>query len=140
VTPSARRQALFAGLIFDEEGKPAETAYVGDEPHYVILDAGFRRHVASEYIDRQVLHWLQQQILANREMVTEGMLAMLGKNDLFTKAMIDASIQHMDQVIEQGIPDDARTWLGMFGFRVTVNIHGDVVRIDVPAQEAPDEL
>jgi hypothetical protein len=140
VTPSARRQALFAGLIFDEEGKPAETAYVGDEPHYVILDAGFRRHVASEYIDRQVLHWLQQQILANREMVTEGMLAMLGKNDLFTKAMIDASIQHMDQVIEQGIPDDARTWLGMFGFRVAVNIHGDVVRIDVPAQEAPDEL
>jgi predicted RNA polymerase sigma factor len=73
-------------------------------------------------------------------MVTEGMLAMLGKNDLFTKAMIDASIQHMDQVIEQGIPDDARTWLGMFGFRVAVNIHGDVVRIDVPAQEAPDEL
>ncbi len=140
MTPSARRQALFAGLTFDEEGKPVETAYVGDEPHYVILDAGFRRHVASEYIDRRVLHWLQQQILANREMVTEGMLAMLGKNDLFTKAMIDASIQHMDQVIEQGIPDDARTWLGMFGFRVTVNIHGDVVRIDVPAQEAPDEL
>jgi len=140
VTASVRRQPLFAGLVFYEEGKPVETAYVGDEPHYVILDAGFRRHVASEYIDRQVLHWLQQQILANREMVTEGMLAMLGKNDLFTKAMIDASIQHMDQVIEQGIPDDARTWLGMFGFRVTINIHGDVVRIDVPAQEAPDGL
>ena len=139
MTPATRRQALFGGLIFDEEGKLAETTYVGDEPNYVILDAGFRRHVPSEYVDRQVLGWLQEQITANKQLVTEGMLAMLGKEDLFTKAMIDASIQHMDQLIEQGIPEDARTWLGMFGFRIVVNIHGDVVRIDMPAQEAPDE-
>lgn len=113
--------------------------YVGDKPNYVILDDGFRRHVDSEYVDRQVLRWLQEQIFANRELVTEGMLSMLGKDDLFTKAMIDASIQHMDQLIEQGLPEDARTWLGMFGFRIIVDIHGDVVRIDLPAQDAPDE-
>ena len=139
MTLAARRQALFAGLVFDEEGKPVETAYVGDEPHYVILDAGFRRHVPSAEVDRQVLGWLQEQIMANQPMITQGMLAMLGKDDLFTKAMIDASIQHMDRLIEQGIPDDARAWLGMFGFRVVVNIHGDLVRIDVPGQAAPDE-
>lgn len=137
---SDRRQALFAGLVLNEETEPAEVAYVGDEPNYVILDAGFRRHVASEIIDRQVLQWLQEQIFANRELVTEGMLAMLGKDDLFTKAMIDASIQNIDQLIEQGLPDDARTWLGMFGFRIIVDIHGEVVRIDLPAQEAPDEI
>lgn len=137
---SGRRQVLFVGLVFTEENEPAEVAYVGDEPNYVILDAGFRRHVASEIIDRQVLRWLQEQIFANRELVTEGMLAMLGKDDLFTKAMIDASIQNIDQLIEQGLPDDARTWLGMFGFRIIVDIHGDVVRIDLPAQEAPDEI
>jgi hypothetical protein len=68
------------------------------------------------------------------------MLTMLGKDDLFTKAMIDASIQNMDQLIEQGLPEDARTWLGMFGFRITLDIHGNVVSIDLPAQEAPDEF
>ena len=139
MTPSARRQALFAGLVYDEEGKPVEATHVGDEPSYVILDADFRRHVPSEYVDRQVLGWLQEQITANKQLVTEGMLAMLGKDDLFTKAMIDSSIQHMDQLIEQGIPPDARTWLGMFGFRIVVDIHGDVVRIDMPSQEAPGE-
>ncbi len=140
VPSSGRRQALFAGLVFNEEEEPAEVVYVGDKPNYVILDDGFRRHVDSEYVDRQVLRWLQEQIFANRELVTEGMLSMLGKDDLFTKAMIDASIQQMDQLIEQGLPDDARTWLGMFGFRIIVDFHGDVVRIDLPAQDEPDEF
>jgi hypothetical protein len=72
-------------------------------------------------------------------MVTEGLMAMLGKDDLFTKAMIDASIENMDQVIEQGLPDDVRTWLGMFGFRIVVDIHGDVMRVELPSQEAPED-
>ena len=137
---SSRRQALFAGLVLNEQDEPAEVVYVGNEPHYVILDSGFRRHVASEHIDRQVLHWLKEQFFANRELITEGILDMLGKDDLFTKAMIDASLQNMDQLIEQGLPDDARTWLGMFGFRIIVDIHGDVIRTDLPAQDAPDEF
>lgn len=48
------RNALFAGLIFDEFDHPLETAYVGDEPCYVVDEAGFRRHLASEPVDRQV--------------------------------------------------------------------------------------
>lgn len=136
---SGRRRALFAGLVFNEEDQPTEVVYVGDEPHYVILDAGFRRHVESEHVDRQVLHWLQEQFFANQELITEGIMEMMGKDDLFTKAMIDASMQNMDQVIEHGIPEDARTWLGMFGFRIIVDIHGDVVRTELPEQEAPDE-
>ncbi len=137
---SGLRQALFAGLVFNEENEPAEAVYVGDEPNYVIPDAGFRRHVESEYVDRQVLRWLQEQISANRELVTEGMMTMLGKDDLFTKAMIDASIENIDLLIERGLPDDARTWLGMFGFRIIVDIHGDVVHTDLPTQETPDEI
>jgi hypothetical protein len=137
---SGRRQALFAGLVFNEEDDPAEVVYVSDEPHYVILDAGFRRHVGSEHVDRQVLQWLQGQFFANQELITEGIMEMMGKDDLFTKAMIDASIQNMDQVIEHGLPEDTRTWLGLFGFRIVVDIHGDVVRTELPAQEAPDEF
>ena len=133
------RHALFAGLIFNEQDEPAEVVYIGAVPYYVILDDGFRRHVEAETVDRQVIQWLRQQILSNRELVTQGMLSMLGKDDLFTKAMIDASIQNMDRhvdvLFEQGLPEDTLTWLGMLGFKVVVNVHGEVVRLDAPGQE-----
>jgi hypothetical protein len=133
------RHALFAGLVFNEQDEPAEIVYVGAVPHYVILDDGFRRHVEAETVDRQIIELLRQQILSNRELVTQEMLAMLGKDDLFTKAMIDASVQnidkHVDVLFEQGLPEETRTWLGMLGFKVVVNVHGEVVRLDAPGQE-----
>jgi hypothetical protein len=130
-TPTYRRP-LFPGLVFNEQSEPAEIAYVGSEPQYVILEAGFRRHVPAEQVDRQVLNWLREQILANRDMVTQGTLAMLGQDDLFTKALIDASIEHIDQLLEQGLPEDLVNWLGMFGFRITVDVHGAVVEVNAP--------
>ena len=132
------RHALFAGLVLNEQDEPAEVVYIGTVPHYVILDDGFRRHVEAETVDRHVIQLLRQQILSNRELVTQGMLDMLGKDDLFTKAMIDASIQnidrHIDLLFTQGLPEDTRTWLGMLGFKIVVNVHGEVVRLDAPGQ------
>ena len=132
------RAPLFGGLVFDEQGQPAEVATVGDEPHYVILDAGFRRHVASEYVDRQVLNWLQTQVAANQDSVTQGVLSMMGRDDLFSKAMVDASVKNLGDLLQQGLPEDARTWLGMLGFRIAVDIHGDVLDISGPT-EASEE-
>lgn len=137
--PSSSK-ALFSGLVYDENDAPVETVYIGGEPHYVIMDGDFKRHVASIEVDRQVIEWMQQQALANKDLVTEQIMGMLGKDDLFTKAMIDSSLTNMeDQVMQQGIPEDARTMLGIFGFKITVNIHGEVVNLHVPGQEAPDE-
>jgi len=137
---SPPRSALFAGLIQDESGNPVEAVMVGDVPNYVVEDAGFRRHVEAEAVDRQVIGMLREQFMAHRDIATEAMLQMLGKDDLFTKAMIDASIKNMDQVLNQGLPDGARAWLGMLGFRVIVNTHGQVVRLDMPEQsESFDE-
>jgi hypothetical protein len=95
-------------------------------------DNGFLRHIDAEVIDRQVLHALQDQILANKDAVEQGLMKMMGSEDIFTKAAIDKSIQNMDQVLQQGIPDDARQMVGMMGFRVAVNYHGEVLRIDQP--------
>ncbi len=131
---SPPRTALFAGLIQDEDGHPVDTVLVGDVPNYVVDDAGFRRHVESEGVDRQVIELLREQFLAHKEIATDAMLKMLGKDDLFTKAMIDASIKNMDQVIEHGLPDGARTWLGMLGFRVIINRQGEVLELDMPEQ------
>jgi hypothetical protein len=139
VTNSPPRTALFAGLIRDEQDRPVEDVMVGNVPNYVIEDDGFRRHMESERVDRQVIEMLREEFMAHREIATAAMLEMLGKDDLFTKAMIDASIKHMDQVIEQGLPEGARAWLGMLGFRVIVNRHGEVVRLDMPEQESFDE-
>ena len=125
-------KALFAGLVIDESGQLLEVVSIGDEAQYVLDDNGFRRHIDAEVIDRQVLAQLQEQIEANKEAVEQGIMKMMGSEDIFTKAAIDKSIKDMDQVLKQGIPDDARQMLGMMGFRVVVNYHGEVVRIDQP--------
>ncbi len=140
MTHSAPRSALFVGLVQDEWGDPVEVVVVGDVPNYVVEDAGFRRHIESEVVDRQVIGMLREQFMAHREIATEAMLQMMGKDDLFTKALIDASIQNMDQAIERGLPDGAAAWLGMLGFRVIINTHGEVIRLDMPEEyEAFDE-
>ncbi len=131
---SGARAALFAGLVQDEDGKPVDTVMVGDVPYYVVEVDGFRRHVEAEAVDRQVIELLREQFMEHREIATEAMLQMLGKDDLFTKAMIDASIKNMDQIIHQGLPDGARAWLGMLGFRVILDSHGEVVELEMPEQ------
>ena len=132
------KQALFANLVFNQEDEPAEVVYLEGEPFYIILDAGFRRHVEASYIDRQIVGQIREQVLSQRELVTEGILKMMDQDDLFTKAMVDMSIEQMEErLIEQGIPDEARAWLGMLGFKAVVDHHGDVVRLDLPTQEMP---
>ncbi len=134
------RSALFAGLVYSQEGDLVETTFIGPEPHYIIMDGNFKRHVPAEEIDRQVLEWIQQQASANKDMVSEQIMQFLGKDDLFTKAMIDSSIDRMDQqVMEQGLPDDARMMLGMMGFKIVVNVHGELVDLEIPSQELPGD-
>ncbi|MCP4362837.1 MAG: hypothetical protein GY796_32945 [Chloroflexi bacterium] len=131
------RQALFEGLVYDEAERLVETAVVGDETNYVIDDNGFLRHISSEMVDRQILAVFLDQLNNNRDVAVEQTLKMMGKDDFMTKAAVDASLRNidMDQIIAQGIPLQARDMLGMMGFRVTINFHGDVVGIDQPAAE-----
>jgi len=135
VSDSPSRSALFAGLVQDEEGKPVDVTMVGRVPNYVVEDAGFRRHIESEVVDCQVIEMLREQFMAHREFATDALLQMLGKDDLFTKAMIDASIKNMDQVLDHGLPEGARAWLGMLGFKVVIDRHGQVLQLDMPEAE-----
>ncbi len=125
-------KAIFEGLVFDEAGNPVQVTTVGGEAQYVIDDAGFQRHVDALVIDRQVVDLLRAQIDANKDAVEDGLMRMIGNDDLFTKAAIDVSIKNMDQVLERGIPEDARMWMGMMGFKIIVDVHGQVVRLDSP--------
>ncbi len=131
------RRALFADLVFNEEGQPAKAVYIGGVPHYAVPDGEFLRHIEAECVDRQIVALMQERILAMRDVVTEGMIHMLGQDDLFTRASIEHAIEHMDRILEPGSVDvdELRTALWMTGFRATVDVHGDVVRLDVPGWE-----
>lgn len=139
MSESSHRQALFEGLVYDEAGNPVDTTFIGVEPHYVVMDDGFKRHIAAETVDRQVVEWIQGQALANKDLVSEQLMKMMGQEDLFTKAMIDSSLGNMDKMMDQGIPPDARMMLGMMGFKVVINVHGDLVDLQAPTQELPDD-
>jgi len=136
------KKALFAGLVIDEKEQAVESKVIGEEAFYIVDDDGFKRHVPAEDIDKVVLKELRDQTLANRQAVTEGAMKMMGQEDLFTKAMIDSSLNNIDthfqKLMDAGLPEQARQWLGMLGFRIVVNYHGDVVRLDSPGIASGD--
>src|SRR5574337_1960979 len=90
------QRALFEGLVVTPEGEPVEVAVVGGSAQYVVPDGGFKFHIEAEGVDREVLRQLGEQIAENKDAVTEGALKMLGQDDLFTKAAIDASLNNME--------------------------------------------
>jgi hypothetical protein len=130
------RSAFFAGLVYDQDGNPLAVAMVGETPCYVILDGGFRRHLDADVVDRQVLTVFREQMLENREIVTSKMMEMLGKDDLFTKAMIDRSLaqNNVEQLLDHSLPPDARDMLGMVGFRIVIDEHGEIAELKMPEQ------
>ena len=133
-------RALFAGLVYDEREIPLETVYIGSEAFYVVNDSGFLRHVEADEIDRYVITIFLQHLEENKDMAVEQALRLIGKDDLFTKAAVDASMRNidLDKIIKQGLPEQARNMMGMLGFRIIINHHGEIVRIDQPT--APDNF
>lgn len=125
--------AMFAGLVFDELGNPAEVAYVGANACYVVDDDGFRRHIDAALVDRAVLRFLREQVESQRDVAVQSMLEMMGKDDIFTKAAVESSINRMEEAVGNPIPEEARQWLGMLGFRIVIDLQGNVVDIQLPA-------
>ena len=136
-------QPLFTGLVLDEFGNPAETALVGDEPCYVVNDAGFKRHISAEQVDRQVLGQIADLMKGSEDLISKETAKMLGQEDVFTKAAIEQQLKNIDkqfdQLMQAGIPEDMRAYLGMMGFKVVINIHGEVISVDQPGTSSGDD-
>lgn len=130
------RKPLFEGLIVDENDRPVLTAYVGGEPCYVVEDAGFRRHIPSEQVDIQVLKAMGEMIQGSEALIAEQAAKMLGQTDIFSKALIESQLKNLDKqfeaVLNAGIPEEGRTYMGMMGFHVRINVHGEVLAIEQP--------
>lgn len=137
------RQPLFSGLVVDEADRPVGSAYVGEEPCYVVDDAGFLRHIPSEQVDRQVLELMRGQIAGNEDLLSEQAAKMLGTEDIFSKALLESQLKNLDRqfdaILETGIPEESRAFMGMSGFKVVIDLHGEVVRLEQPAAPADED-
>jgi hypothetical protein len=136
-------QPLFSGLVYDQEDQPVEIAYVGQDPCYVVDDAGFKRHIPSDQVDCQVLTLLKEQIEGHEEIISEQAAKMSGQDDIFSRAILIEQLKNIDkqfgQMLEEGIPEESRAYMGMTGFKIVINHHGDVVDVLQPGMVLDDE-
>lgn len=136
-------QPLFAGLVVDEDGNPVQTASIGSEPAYVIDDAGFKRHIPSEQVDRAVLNQMAEMMKGSEDLLSKETAKMLGQDDPFSKAMIENQLKNIekqfDALMQTGFPEEMRAYLGMMGFKVVINYHGEVLRVEQPGTSGGDE-
>ena len=68
---------------------------------------------------------------------------MLGQEDIFTRALIENQLKNMEtqfqRIIETGIPEEGIAYMGMTGFRIRINVHGDVLEIEQPGLVDPND-
>lgn len=135
--------ALFEGLVIDEYEHPVSVSMVGGDAFYVVDDDGFLRHIESEQVDRQVLEEMAGMIEGHEDLISESTMKMIGQEDIFTKASIEASLKNIDQqfesLLQSGLPEEARAWMGMTGFQVVIDIHGELIRLEQPGASTPDD-
>ena len=137
------KEPLFLGLVVDEFDRPVESAFIGSEPCYVVDDDGFRRHIPSEQIDRQVLAKMGELIQGHEDLLGEQTAKMLGQDDIFSRAMIQKQLENIEEqfetIIQTGLPEEGRSYMGMMGFKIVIDLHGEVLRLDQPSGLPEDE-
>lgn len=136
-------QPLFTGLVVDENGKPVSAGFIGTQPAYVVDDDGFKRHIPAEDVDRAVLDQMAEMMKGSEDLLSEQTAKMLGQDDPFSKAMIENQLKNIDKqfdtIMQTGFPEEMRAYLGMMGFKVVINYHGEVVRVEQPGTSGGDE-
>lgn len=138
-----QKKAMFAGLVVDEFDNPVDTAYVGDEPMYVVDDRGFRRHVEARQIDLEVLKSMTDMIEGHEDEISKQAASMLGQDDIFSQAILENQLlnidEKLDEMLDQGIAEEGLAYLGMMGFKIRINLHGEVIEVIQPGMIAPED-
>jgi len=137
------REPLFAGLVVDEYDHPVGSTQVGDEPMYVVDDNGFKRHIPSEQVDRAVLQQMADMIEGHEDELSKQAATMMGQDDIFSQAILENQLHNIDErfdeLLKMGIPEEGRAYLGMSGFKVRINMHGDLLEVIQPGMVDPEE-
>jgi hypothetical protein len=105
-------------------------------------DDGFRRHIPAEQVDRAVLNQMAEMMKGSEDLLSAETAKMLGQDDPFSKAMIEQQLKNIDKqfdaIMQTGLPEDMRAYLGMMGFKVVINYHGDVLRVEQPGASSDE--
>jgi hypothetical protein len=137
------REPLFTGLVVDEFDHPVGSAQVGEEPMYVVDDNGFKRHIPAEQVDRAVLQQMAEMIEGHEDELSKQAATMLGQDDIFSQAILENQLLNIDErfteLLNMGIPEEGRAYLGMSGFKVRINLHGELIEIVQPGMVDPEE-
>ncbi len=94
-------EPLFAGLVFDEDDQQVETTFIGPEPCYVVDDNGFKRHIPSADVDRQVLNLMKNGIEGHEEIISDQAAKMTGQDDIFSRAVFLEQLKNIDRQFDQ---------------------------------------
>jgi len=80
---------------------------------------------------------MQELMKGNEGAISEQTAKMLGQEDIFTRAMLEQQLKNIDrqfdQLLQTGIPEEGRAYLGMLGFKVVINHHGEVIKVEQPS-------
>ena len=129
-------KAFFTGLIYDENDNLIETATIGNDCFYIVDDYGFKRHIDSREVDEKIVRLFTDQINGNEEYLANAAANMTGKTDLFSMAMFKNSLLNIDKEIEsmfkQDPPPGLSEFLGMSGFKVNIDLHGNIINVNMP--------
>lgn len=130
-------KAFFEGLIYDENDNLIEAVTIGNETFYVVDDYGFKRHIESDDVDKKIFHLFTDQIDGNEEYLANAAAQMTGKTDLFSMVMFKNQLMNIDKEIDnmlhQAPPPGLTEFLGMSGFKVTIDLHGNIIHANMPA-------
>ena len=47
--------------------------------------------------------------------------------------------KQFEQLLQTGMPEEARAYLGMMGFKIIVNVHGEVLDVKQPGIAGPED-
>jgi len=135
------KKAVFKGLVFSQNDELVTDTCVGTEAFYVLNDDGFLRHIPAEQVDRQVLQLIQKQVEENKDLIAQQTEKMIGQQDLFTHALIQNQLEHVDEqfdsLMQSGLPENVLAYMGMSGFKIIVDHHGEVVEVNQPSATEP---
>ena len=80
-------------------------------------------------------------------MITKDRKCLLAKNKelchIHEKKIMQNQLKNLgkqfDQLLQAGIPEEARVYLGMTGFKVIIDVHGELMKVVQPTAPAPDD-
>jgi hypothetical protein len=126
--------------LFTESGEHVSVTEVGGVPHYAVPDRDFLRHVGAAHVDRQVVDLLKKQFQGMQDTIAAGVAQLAGQENIFTRPAIEHAIENMDRILDSASVDvnEFRTALWMMKFRAIVDLHGDVLRLELPGWSAVD--